>query len=149
MRNQKWSRRDVLKTATALTAAGSLIIVPCGIFKSAPNPNAARLFQSFFFSAEGQQLLLDTYTLRSFHSQVKERPADSRSLRSSCSSPIRLRCLPRARTSRRAIPSCSRYRIPRRRFCLRACAGSLRASHVMSGAYHVMSGAYRAEFELM
>src|SRR6476469_2005381 len=30
-----------------------LIIVPSGVFKNAPNPNAARLFQSFFFSAEG------------------------------------------------------------------------------------------------
>ena len=50
-----------------------LIIVPCGIFKNAPNPNAARLFQSFFFSAEGQQLLVDNYALRSFHPQIKER----------------------------------------------------------------------------
>ena len=32
-------------------AEGSpLIIVPSGVFKDAPNPNAARLFQSFFFS---------------------------------------------------------------------------------------------------
>src|ERR1700729_4493662 len=39
-------------------AEGSpLIIVPCGIFRGAPNPNAARLFQSFFFSVEGQQML--------------------------------------------------------------------------------------------
>ena len=51
-----------------------LIIVPCGIFKNAPNPNAARLFQSFFFSLEGQQLLVDNYALRSFHSQIKEKP---------------------------------------------------------------------------
>src|ERR1700761_4716158 len=29
-----------------------LIIVPTGIFRNAPNPNAARLFQSFFFSLE-------------------------------------------------------------------------------------------------
>jgi iron(III) transport system substrate-binding protein len=50
-----------------------LIIVPCGIFKNAPNPNAARLFQSFFFSVEGQQLLVDNYALRSFHSQIKEK----------------------------------------------------------------------------
>src|SRR5262249_60037410 len=51
-----------------------LIIVPCGIFKNAPNPSAARLFQSFFFSVEGQQLLVDNYALRSFHSQIKEKP---------------------------------------------------------------------------
>jgi iron(III) transport system substrate-binding protein len=50
-----------------------LIIVPCGIFKNAPNPNAARLFQSFFFSMEGQQLLVDNYALRSFHSEIKEK----------------------------------------------------------------------------
>ena len=43
-------------------AEGSpLIIVPSGIFRSAPNPNAARLFQSFFFSAEAQQMLVDVF----------------------------------------------------------------------------------------
>jgi iron(III) transport system substrate-binding protein len=51
-----------------------LIIVPSGVFKSAPNPNAARLFQSFFFSLEGQQMLVDTFAHRSFHAQVKEKP---------------------------------------------------------------------------
>ena len=56
-------------------AEGSpLIIVPSGVFKDAPNPNAARLFQSFFFSAETQQMLVDDYALRSFHAQVKEKP---------------------------------------------------------------------------
>jgi iron(III) transport system substrate-binding protein len=55
-------------------AEGSpLIIVPSGIFRSAPNPNAARLFQSFFFSAEGQQLLVDGFAHRSFHAQIKEK----------------------------------------------------------------------------
>jgi iron(III) transport system substrate-binding protein len=55
-------------------AEGSpLIIVPCGIFRNAPNPNAARLFQSFFFSAEGQQLLVDNFAHRSFHAQVEEK----------------------------------------------------------------------------
>ena len=56
-------------------AEGSpLIIVPSAVFRNAPNPNAARLFQSFFFSPEGQQLLVDNYGLRSFHSQVKDKP---------------------------------------------------------------------------
>jgi iron(III) transport system substrate-binding protein len=56
-------------------AEGSpLIIVPSGVFRNAPNPNAARLFQSFFFSAEGQQLLVDNYAHRSFHAQIKEKP---------------------------------------------------------------------------
>jgi len=55
-------------------AEGSpLIIVPSGIFQSAPNPNAARLFQSFFFSAEAQQLLVDGFAHRSFHAQIKEK----------------------------------------------------------------------------
>jgi iron(III) transport system substrate-binding protein len=51
-----------------------LIIVPSGVFRNAPNPNAARLFQSFFFSAEGQQMLVDEFAHRSFHAQVKEKP---------------------------------------------------------------------------
>ena len=56
-------------------AEGSpLIIVPSGVFRNAPNPNAARLFQSFFFSMEGQQLLVDKFAHRSFHAQIKEKP---------------------------------------------------------------------------
>ena len=51
-----------------------LIIVPSGVFRNAPNPNAARLFQSFFFSAEGQQMLVDEFAHRSFHAQVREKP---------------------------------------------------------------------------
>ncbi|UPK07409.1 extracellular solute-binding protein [Bradyrhizobium sp. 170] len=55
-------------------AEGSpLIIVPSGIFRSAPNPNAARLFQNFFFSAEAQQMLVDVFAHRSFHGEVKEK----------------------------------------------------------------------------
>jgi iron(III) transport system substrate-binding protein len=50
-----------------------LIIVPSGVFKSAPNPNAARLFQSFFFSREAQQMLVDEFAHRSFHDEVKPR----------------------------------------------------------------------------
>lgn len=49
------------------------IIVETGIFKSSPNPNAARLFQHFLFSLEGQQIFID-YAHRSFHAQVKDRP---------------------------------------------------------------------------
>jgi len=59
---------------TVYPSEGSpLIIVPSGVFKNAPNPNAARLFQSFFFSVEGQQLLVDEFAHRSFHAQVKEK----------------------------------------------------------------------------
>ena len=51
-----------------------LIIGPNGVMKNAPNPNAARLAQSFLFSLECQQLIVDFGGLRSFHAQVKERP---------------------------------------------------------------------------
>src|SRR5882757_3653464 len=55
------------------TEGSPLIIVPSGVFRSAPNPNAARLFQSFLFSTEVQQLLVDVFAHRSFHALVKER----------------------------------------------------------------------------
>ena len=50
-----------------------LIIGPNAIFKDCPNPNAARLFQSFSFSPECQQLIIDTGGLRSMHPQTKEK----------------------------------------------------------------------------
>ena len=56
------------------TEGSPLIIVPSGVFKAAPNPNAARLFQSFFFSREAQQMLVDEFAHRSFHAEVKPRP---------------------------------------------------------------------------
>jgi iron(III) transport system substrate-binding protein len=43
--------------------------------KDAPHPNAGRLFISYLFSREGQQLLVDMGELRSFHPDIKE-PAD-------------------------------------------------------------------------
>src|SRR6187399_855714 len=56
-------------------AEGSpLITVHNGVFRSAPNPNAARLFQSFMFSAEAQHLFIDAFAHRSFHALVKEKP---------------------------------------------------------------------------
>jgi iron(III) transport system substrate-binding protein len=50
-----------------------LIIGPNGIFKSAPNPNAARLFQSFCLGREAQQLIIDVGGLRSVHPDTKEK----------------------------------------------------------------------------
>ncbi len=50
-----------------------LVIGPNGIFKNAPNPNAARLFQAFCFSPECQQLIVDVGGQRSLHPQVKEK----------------------------------------------------------------------------
>jgi iron(III) transport system substrate-binding protein len=51
-----------------------LIIGPNGVFKAAPNPNAARLFESYCFTAECQQVNIDTGGLRSAHPQAKEKP---------------------------------------------------------------------------
>ena len=47
---------------------------PTAIFKSAPNPNAARLFQSYLHSREGQQLLVDFARQHSVHDQVTDKP---------------------------------------------------------------------------
>lgn len=51
-----------------------LIVGPNAIFKAAPNPNAARLMQSFMLSAECQQLVIDEGGLRSAHRLTKEKP---------------------------------------------------------------------------
>jgi iron(III) transport system substrate-binding protein len=56
------------------TEGSPLIVGPNGLFKNAPNPNAGRLFQSFCFSAEAQQLCIDVAGLRSVHAQTKEKP---------------------------------------------------------------------------
>jgi len=50
-----------------------LIVGPNGLFKEAPNPNAARLFQCFGFSAECQQLISDAGGQRSAHPAVTEK----------------------------------------------------------------------------
>ena len=50
-----------------------LIVGPSGVMKDAPNPNAARLLQSFMFSQECQQLMVDFGALHSFHGLVKEK----------------------------------------------------------------------------
>src|SRR6201996_8192519 len=50
------------------------IIGPNGIFKAAPNPNAARLFQNYCFTPEAQQIIIEVGGLRSLHAQAKEKP---------------------------------------------------------------------------
>jgi iron(III) transport system substrate-binding protein len=50
-----------------------LITGPNAIFKNAPNPNAARLFQSWMFTLEAQQLMSDVGALRSLHPLVNEK----------------------------------------------------------------------------
>src|SRR6516225_9910385 len=56
------------------TEGSPLIIGPNGIFKSSPNPNAARLFQSFCLGREAQQLIIDVGGLRSVHPDTHDKP---------------------------------------------------------------------------
>ena len=51
-----------------------MIPIPSGILKEAPHPNAARLFQSFLYTREAQQMLVDVGNARSFHPEVKDKP---------------------------------------------------------------------------
>jgi iron(III) transport system substrate-binding protein len=56
------------------TEGSPLIIGPNGIFKSSPNPNAAKLFQSFCLGREAQQLIIDVGGLRSVHPEAQDKP---------------------------------------------------------------------------
>jgi iron(III) transport system substrate-binding protein len=47
---------------------------PNAVFEAAPNPSAARLAQSFMFSLECQQMMVDIGCMRSMHALVKEKP---------------------------------------------------------------------------
>src|SRR4051812_23050289 len=50
-----------------------LITTPAGVFRGAPNPNAARLLQSFLCGVEGQRVFIDS-NRHSFHALVKSKP---------------------------------------------------------------------------
>ena len=56
------------------TEGTPMVISPSAVLKTAPHPNAARLFQDYLFTVEAQQLLVDAGGLRSLHDQVKEKP---------------------------------------------------------------------------
>jgi iron(III) transport system substrate-binding protein len=47
---------------------------PSAVFKAAPNPNAARLFQNWMNSREGQQMVIDYARQYSAHAQAVEKP---------------------------------------------------------------------------
>ena len=51
-----------------------LITGPSAIMKQAPNPNAAKLFHCWGFTAEAQEIAVKVGALRSAHALVKERP---------------------------------------------------------------------------
>jgi len=54
---------------------GTPFIPGCAaIVTKAPHPNAAKLFVSFLFSREAQQMLADIGGMRSFHPEVKDKP---------------------------------------------------------------------------
>jgi iron(III) transport system substrate-binding protein len=55
-----------------------VITGPSGIFKTAPHPNAARLFHNWLHSREAQQLLVDSARQFSPHAQVVEKPGRKR-----------------------------------------------------------------------
>src|SRR5215831_11595739 len=55
------------------TEGSPLIVGPNGIFKSSPNPNAAKLFQSYALGREAQQLIIDVGGLRSVHPDTREK----------------------------------------------------------------------------
>jgi iron(III) transport system substrate-binding protein len=54
------------------TEGTPVVVGPNGIFKNAPNPNAAKLFQQYCFTPECQQLVVDVGKLRSLHPLTKE-----------------------------------------------------------------------------
>ena len=56
------------------TEGTPLVLGSAAVAKTASHPNAARLFISFLFSRDGQQLMVDVGALRSFHPDVKEPP---------------------------------------------------------------------------
>ena len=47
---------------------------PSAVFKAAPNPNAARLFQNWMHSREGQQIVVEFARQYSAHGQTVEKP---------------------------------------------------------------------------
>jgi iron(III) transport system substrate-binding protein len=55
------------------TEGTPLITGPSAIFKTAPNPNAAQLFQHYLFAPETQQAICDLGGLRSFYPMVREK----------------------------------------------------------------------------
>ena len=60
------------------TEGTPLISGPSAVFRSAPNPNAARLFYSWLHSLEAQQLLIDFAAQHSVHAQAQPKPGRRR-----------------------------------------------------------------------
>jgi iron(III) transport system substrate-binding protein len=56
------------------TEGTPLIPIPTAVLAKAPHPNAARLFQSFLYTLEAQQMIVDVGNSRAFHPHAKEKP---------------------------------------------------------------------------
>jgi iron(III) transport system substrate-binding protein len=56
------------------TEGTPFVVGPNGIFKAAPNPNAAKLFQNYCFTPDAQQIIIEIGGLRSLHAQAKDKP---------------------------------------------------------------------------
>src|SRR3954468_5392116 len=56
------------------TEGTPLIVGPNGVFKNAPSPNAARLFQAWLHTRETQQFFIDFTAQYSAHAQVQSKP---------------------------------------------------------------------------
>jgi iron(III) transport system substrate-binding protein len=56
------------------TEGTPVVTGPSGLFKGAPNPNAARLFHNWLHTLDGQQVLVDFARQFSAHAQTKEKP---------------------------------------------------------------------------
>ena len=73
--NVSCTRKRAGRWRSSIRVEGApLIVCPNAVLKAAPNPNAARLFQSYLFSQEGQQVLCDFAAQHSAHPQVKPKP---------------------------------------------------------------------------
>jgi len=66
-----------------------------GVMSDAPHASAARLFISYLFSREAQQILVDAAAMRSLHPEVRERPG-----RVTLAALKLLRTTPRSRSAR-------------------------------------------------
>jgi iron(III) transport system substrate-binding protein len=67
------AKRDGAPVAIVYAAEGTPFVAgPSAVLAKAPNPNAARLFHIWSFTAEAQQLAHDVGALRSVHPAVKE-----------------------------------------------------------------------------
>jgi iron(III) transport system substrate-binding protein len=60
--------------AVYATEGVPVVVGPNAVFKAAPNPNAARLFQCYCFTPECQQLVINEGGLRSMHPLAKDKP---------------------------------------------------------------------------